>query len=59
MRKDNFELARHLQGLVRFPTVSCVNTADLDLTAFRGMHEYIENTYPLLTKTLNREIVGP
>lgn len=46
MRKDNLELARHLQGLVRFPTVSCVNTADLDLTAFRGMHEYIENAYP-------------
>lgn len=59
MRKDNMELARHLQGLVRFPTVSCVNTTDLDLTAFRGMHEYIENTYPLLTKTLKREIVGP
>lgn len=52
------KLAGHLQGLVRFPTVSCVNTADLDVKAFFGMHEYMDNTYPLIHRYLKKETVG-
>lgn len=58
MQLDSSKLAGHLQGLVRFPTLSCVDPKDIDTEAFFGMHEYIDKTYPLIKKNLSKEIIG-
>jgi len=58
MELNENRLAEHLQGLVRFPTVSCVNTADLNVEAFVGMHTYIDAAYPLIHRHLKKETVG-
>ena len=48
----------HLCGAVKFATVS--NECDdlVDWESFTGLHTYLRDTYPLLHKTLEREVVG-
>ncbi len=58
MQYDNKKYAEHLSGMVQFPTVSTVNADDLPLEAFFGLHKYLEEAYPLVHKTLTREIMG-
>lgn len=50
--------AAHLQGMVRIPTVSHPDCADMDFDRFRELHAYIEATYPLVHKTLEKEVLG-
>ena len=56
---SNEILAEHLSGLVRFPTISCQKVEDMDMDAFLGMHKYIEKTYPNISRTLTKEVIGP
>jgi carboxypeptidase PM20D1 len=51
-------MAEHLGQAVRFQTVSFQDPARSDLEAFRGMHRFLEATYPRLHATLKREVVG-
>lgn len=55
---DNRVCAEHLAGMVRYPTVSRHYERDMDFTAFVGLREYLEKTYPLTHRHLSREIVG-
>lgn len=48
----------HLAGMVRFPTVSNSVSDNMDFEQFYGLHKYLEETYPLVHKTLKKEIVG-
>ncbi len=48
----------HLAGLVRFPTVSNSDDELMDFEPFFAMHRYLEQAYPLVHATLDREIVG-
>lgn len=50
--------ASHLQGMVRIPTVSHPDCADMDFDRFRELHAYLEKTYPLVHSTLKKEVLG-
>ncbi|MBQ8813017.1 MAG: M20/M25/M40 family metallo-hydrolase [Lachnospiraceae bacterium] len=50
--------AKHLSGVVQFPTVSDHDEANMDFDVFFGMHRYLEETYPLVHKHLKKEVVG-
>lgn len=48
----------HLCGAVRFATVSAQQDEDVAWSQFTGLHDYLEQTYPLIHRTLSREIVA-
>ena len=48
----------HLQGMVRIPTVSSADPEKTRVEEFRRLHAYLEEAYPLVHKTMTREIVG-
>ncbi len=48
----------HLAGMVKYATVSNGVSANMDFEQFYGLHKYLEETYPLVHKTLKKEIVG-
>jgi len=50
--------ARRLSEGVRFPTISNQDRKDFDEKAFRDWHAFLERTYPLVHKTLKRELIG-
>ena len=55
---DKERFIRHLQAMVQIPTVS---SADPELTRveeFEKLHRCLEENYPLVHKTLKREIIG-
>src|SRR3954447_13584405 len=51
-------MAEHLGQAVQFQTVSYQDPARFDAEAFRGLHRFLEATYPKLHATLKRELVG-
>lgn len=51
-------MAQHLAGMIAYPTVSYPKEEDMDFSAFEGLQAYLRKTYPLLHKTMTREIVG-
>lgn len=48
----------HLSGMVKYPTVSNAVSDKMDFEAFYGLHKYLEETYPLVHRTLKREVIG-
>lgn len=52
------QMAEHLSRVVQFPTISHSREADMDFEPFYAMQEYLEKIYPLLHRTLKKEIVG-
>lgn len=50
--------AKRLSKAITFATVSNQDRKDFDEAAFRAWHQYLVDTYPLVHKTLKREIVG-
>ncbi len=52
------ELAEHLSNMIRYKTVTSVTMEGFDRDAFLGLHAYLEKTYPLLHKTLDKETVN-
>jgi len=55
---DAEALARRLAGALRFPTVSNQDPARIDSGAFRALHAYLEENFPLVHAHLRREVVG-
>lgn len=55
---DEQALAMRLAGGLRFATVSNQNGVGRDDAAFEGLQHYLEQQYPLLHQTLERERVG-
>ena len=52
------EAAERLAGAVRFPTVSHEDPAAFDADAFRGLHAYLQASFPRAHAALRREVVG-
>ena len=55
---DPAKCLEHLKGMVMIPTVSNANPDLQDFTKFDQLHAYLEQSYPLVHKTLKREIIG-
>lgn len=56
MDKDKF--AHHLSGLIQHKTVSSYTKEGVDDEAFLGLHKYLSDAYPLVHKTLEREVIN-
>ncbi|WED25199.1 M20 family peptidase [Vibrio sp. DW001] len=52
------EAAQRLSVGIQYPTISNQDRSDFDSEAFTGYHAYLEKTYPLLHKTLKKEVLG-
>ena len=50
--------AERLAGGVRFPTISNEDREDFDEAAFEAFHDYLEETFPNVHRTLTREVLG-
>ena len=48
----------HLQGMVRFPTISKYDPNAMDLNAYFGLHNYLENAYPLIHTKMKKTMIG-
>lgn len=55
---DAMAAAKRLSGGIQFPTISNQDRTDFDIQAFEGYHRYLETTYPLVHKSLKRELLG-
>jgi len=55
---DVAKFAEHLSGVVQFPTVSNAKEEEIDFQPFYDMHKYLEEAYPLVHATCEKEIVG-
>ncbi len=58
MKLDNDLYVKHLQGMIKYPTVSSVDPEKIDTEAFLAFHKYLEETYPLVHKTMTKEVFG-
>lgn len=58
MSIDRESCIRHLQGMVQFPTVSNPDPDSMNFEPFHALHQYLEQSYPLVHKTMTREIIG-
>lgn len=58
MKLDNDLYVKHLQGMIKYPTVSSVDPEKIDMEAFLAFHKYLEETYPLVHKTMTKEVFG-
>lgn len=50
--------AERLAGAIRFPTVSHEDGKNVETAAFRGLHEYLQRTFPRVHAALTRENVA-
>ncbi len=50
--------AQRLSQAVQFPTISNQDRSDFDEQAFNNYHDFLVESYPLVHKTLKRELVG-
>lgn len=55
---DDDELAQHLAGMIRFKTVTSMTMEGFARKEFLGLHQFLGETYPLLHKTLEKEVVN-
>lgn len=55
---DKDSIAQHLSGMIKFKTITSYHMEDLDREAFLGFHRYLQDTYPLVHKTLEKEVVN-
>ena len=58
MKYDKDLFVQHLQGMVRIPTVSSADPEKTRVEEFEKLHKYLEEAYPLVHKTLTREVIG-
>lgn len=54
---DNMQIAEHLAGAVRIPTVSKMNRTPDDIQQFYKLHRYLEDTFPVLHKHLTCTVI--
>lgn len=50
--------AERLSGAIRFPTISHEDAARVEDAAFRGLHRYLEQSFPRVHSALKREVVA-
>ena len=55
---DNEAVADKLAGALRFQTVSSLTDAQLNAAEFQKLHAYLQQRFPKLHATLQREMVG-
>ena len=55
---DPEEVAAHLAGAVRIPTVSNADPNQVDWTQFQKFHDYLRATYPLIHQTMEWEQIA-
>lgn len=55
---DRDAAARRLAGAIRFRTVSSLDPAEVDWEQFRLLRGYLEESFPLVHRTLARELVN-
>jgi carboxypeptidase PM20D1 len=55
---DADKLAQNLAGMIRHKTVTSATMEGFDREAFLNLHGYLEKTYPLLHRTLEKEVVN-
>lgn len=55
---DAKKAAEHLSGAIRIPTVSYPEWENVDWSQFERFHKYLEETYPLIHKTLSKEVIS-
>ena len=55
---DVERVAKHLSGAIQIPTVSYPENEKIDWSQFEKFHKYLEDSYPLIHKTLERENVA-
>ncbi len=49
---------RHLQDIVRIPSVSTENDASTDWTTFEKIHDFLREAYPLIHERMERTDIG-
>lgn len=55
---DTERVAKHLSGAIQIPTVSYPDHDLVDWSQFEKFHKYLEDSYPLIHKTLTREKIS-
>ncbi len=55
---DSSLAAQRLSGAVRFATVSMASGAPIDTAAFLGFHDFLQQSFPLVHRTLRREKIA-
>lgn len=58
MPVDTAAAAQHLSRALQFQTVTKRDPAELDSAAYRGLHRYLQRTYPRVHATLERMTVS-
>ena len=58
VRLDTTAAARRLAQALTFRTISNEDPAEVDTSAFRALHDYLERAFPLAHATLQRETVS-
>lgn len=58
IERDKRKIAEHLSNMIQLKTVTSSTMEGFDEKAFYGLHKYLEKTYPLVHKTLSREVVN-
>src|SRR4030095_2539054 len=55
---DSRAAAERLAGAIRFPTISHEDGKNVEAEAFRGLHQYLQQTFPRVHAALTRETVA-
>ncbi len=55
---DSNAIVSHLSGAIKFKTISGQTLEEIDSDIFFGFHEYLEKTYPVLHKTLEKQTIN-
>ena len=61
LEKENVDVdraAKHLSGAIQIPTISYSDKNRVDWSQFEKFHKFLEESYPLLHKTLEREDIA-
>ena len=52
------QIAARFSGAIRFKTISFLDSKQFDHKEFLGLHQYLEQTFPVVHQTLTKEAVG-
>lgn len=59
--KENVDVSRaaqHISGSIQIKTVSNVDNSLVDWNEFKKFHEFLEKSYPLIHKTMTKEVIN-
>lgn len=58
IRVDTEAASKHLSDLVQFKTISRPNPDDVDWREFDRLQKYLDDNYPLIRKSLKKEVIA-